>query len=96
MLSRLGSAVAVCSFLGGLAYLRHTQSSLVLEPRVKHPAAPALSPDAVIAIGDLHGDLEQGKTALRLAGLINVYVYLFALCMRFFFDLANRILYESV
>ena len=70
---RVLAAAAFCSFLGGLAYLRHTQSGLVLEPRVKHPAAPALSADAVIAIGDLHGDLEQGKTALRLAGLINVY-----------------------
>lgn len=70
-----GKAIAVvfvCSFVVVLLYLRETQSTLVLEPRIRHAPIQVLSADTVCAIGDLHGDLEQGRTALRLAGLINV------------------------
>ncbi|KAA6429207.1 MAG: metallophosphoesterase, partial [Trebouxia sp. A1-2] len=50
----------------------HTQSSLLLEPRISHPPKTTLSADTVCAIGDLHGDLEQGYIALRLAGVVDV------------------------
>ena len=63
---------AVCSFAVGLLFLRQTQSSLEFEPRIKPAPLSTLSADTVCAIGDLHGDLEQGYTALRLAGVVNV------------------------
>ncbi len=66
------AVVSVCSFVLGLFCLRHTQSSLLLEPRISHPLKTTLSADTVCAIGDLHGDLEQGYTALRLAGFVDV------------------------
>ncbi len=66
------AVVSVCSFVLGLFCLRHTQSSLLLEPRISHPPKTTLSADTVCAIGDLHGDLEQGYTALRLAGVVDV------------------------
>lgn len=66
------AVVSVCSFVVGLFCLRHTQSSLLLEPRIRHPPKTTLSADTVCAIGDLHGDLEQGYTALRLAGVVDV------------------------
>ena len=63
---------AVCSFVVGLLFLRQTQSSLEFEPRIKPAPLSTLSADTVCAIGDLHGDLEQAYTALRLAGVVNV------------------------
>ncbi|KAL0042325.1 hypothetical protein WJX77_009183 [Trebouxia sp. C0004] len=59
-----------CFVLG--LFCLHTQSSLLLEPRISHPPKTTLSADTVCAIGDLHGDLEQGYTALRLAGVVDV------------------------
>ena len=69
---RAVAAALVCSFVAVLLCLRHTQSSLLLEPRISHPAAATQSAATVCAIGDLHGDLEQGHTALRLAGMVDV------------------------
>lgn len=66
------AAASVCSFVVVLLCLRHTQSSLLLEPRISQPSVIGLGADTVCAIGDLHGDLEQGYTALRLAGVVNV------------------------
>ncbi|CAK7322494.1 unnamed protein product [Dovyalis caffra] len=43
---------------------RHEETPVSLQTR--YPA-----PDRLIAIGDLHGDLEKSKQALRLAGLID-------------------------
>ena len=64
---------AVCFFVLGLVFLRQTQSDLVIEPRIKQAHPVTFSADTLFAIGDLHGDLEQGYTALKLAGLLNAH-----------------------
>ena len=68
---RAFAAVTVCCFVLGLVFLRQTQSDLVIEPRIKQAHTVIYSADTLFAIGDLHGDLEQGYTALKLAGLVN-------------------------
>ena len=58
-------------FVLGLVFLRQSLSDLIIEPRIKHVHSVVLSADTLIAVGDLHGDLEQAYTALKLAGLVN-------------------------
>ncbi|KAL3163181.1 hypothetical protein ABBQ32_009587 [Trebouxia sp. C0010 RCD-2024] len=68
-----GKAVAIVTlsvFVIGLASLR-TQSELDVEPRSQERHPVVLPADTLLAIGDLHGDLEQGYAALKLAGLVN-------------------------
>lgn len=68
-----GRAVALTTlsiFVLSLVSLRRTQSDLVVEPRIKQAHPVILQADTLFAIGDLHGDLEQGLTALQLAGLV--------------------------
>ena len=61
----------LCLFVLSLVSLRQTQSDLIIEPRIKQVHPVLLTADALFAIGDLHGDLEQGLAALKLAGLVN-------------------------
>ena len=68
-----GKAVALvtlCVFVLGLATL-HTLSEQVVESRSQERYPLITTPNTLIAIGDLHGDLEQGYAALKLAGLMN-------------------------
>lgn len=56
-------------------FIDFSVSGLFLPP---NPISPPLqttypSPDRLIAVGDLHGDLNKSKQALRLAGLIDSY-----------------------
>lgn len=68
---RAAAVIVFGIFALGLVSLRQSQSNLIIEPRIKqvHPVVP--SADTLIAIGDLHGDLEQGYKALKLAGVVN-------------------------
>ena len=69
-----GQATAITAlgfFVLGLVFL--AQSDLIIEPLIKQVHPIVLSADTLIAIGDLHGDLEQGYTALKLAGLVNTH-----------------------
>lgn len=59
-------------FVFGLVSLQ-TQSDLIVESRIKKRHPVILARDTLIAIGDLHGDLEQGYAALKLAGLVNAH-----------------------
>ena len=68
---RATAIVTLAVFALGLVSLRHSQSDLIIEPRIKLVHPVLLSADTLIAVGDLHGDLEQGYTALKLAGLVN-------------------------
>ncbi|CAI0559346.1 unnamed protein product [Linum tenue] len=53
------------SVSGGL-FLPASPTSPPLPPATRYP-----TPSRLIAIGDLHGDLEKSKQAFRLAGLID-------------------------
>ena len=68
---RTTAIIVLGVFVLGLVSLRHSLSDLIIEPRIKQDHSVGLSPDTLIAIGDLHGDLEQAYTALTLAGLVN-------------------------
>lgn len=68
-----GKAIAIVTlsvFVLSLLSL-HPQSELDEESgsQERHPVI--LSADTLVAIGDLHGDLEQAYAALKLAGLVN-------------------------
>ena len=68
---RATAFIALGIFVLGLQFLRQSQSDLIIDPRIKQVHPVSLSAGTLIAIGDLHGDLEQGCTALKLAGLVN-------------------------
>ena len=68
-----GKAVALvtlCVFVLGLVSL-HTLSEQIVESRSQERYTLIITADTLIAVGDLHGDLEQGYAALKLAGLVN-------------------------
>ena len=68
---RATAIIVLGVFVLGLIFLRQSLSDLIIEPRIKQVHPVVLSADTLIAIGDLHGDIEQGYTALKVAGLLN-------------------------
>lgn len=70
---RATAVIVLGVFVLGLVSLRQSQSDLISEPLIKQVHPIVLSADTLIAIGDLHGDLEQGYAALKLAGLVNTH-----------------------
>ncbi|KAL4282759.1 hypothetical protein GQ457_16G028390 [Hibiscus cannabinus] len=65
------------SFLSSFVdtFVDFSVSGIFLPPQQQTPQKPLQthypSPDRLVAIGDLHGDLEKSKQAFRLAGLID-------------------------
>lgn len=70
---RATAIIVFAVFVPCLVFLRQSQSDLISEPLSKQVHPIVLSADTLIAIGDLHGDLEQGYAALKLAGLVNTH-----------------------